>query len=100
MITSIAGFSALVGGAGISAEAETKTDKLDQSIETLKKAGIDVKTEEHKIKVDTHTEYVKKIKDEETRRNQESSRILDTKGVYEQKVRTQEKAKAFIESKK
>lgn len=44
MITSVAGFSALVGGAGISAEAETKTDKLDQSIETLKKAGIDVKT--------------------------------------------------------
>lgn len=97
MITSVAGFSALVGGAGISAEAETKTDKLDQSIETLKKAGIDVKTEEHKIKVDTHTEYVKKIKDEETRRNQESSRILDTKGVYEQKVRTQEKAKASYE---
>lgn len=97
MITSVAGFSALVGGAGIGAEAETKTDKLDQSIETLKKAGIDVKTEEHKIKVSTHDEYVKKIADEQVRRNQESSRILDTKGVYEQKVRTQEKAKASYE---
>lgn len=97
IVTSLAGFSALAGGASVTAQAETKTDKLDQSIETLKKAGIDVKTEEHKIKVDTHTEYVKKIKDEQVRRNQESSRILDTKGVYEQKVRTQEKAKASYE---
>ena len=76
MITSVAGFSALVGGAGISAEAETKTDKLDQSIETLKKAGIDVKTEEHKIKVDTHTEYVKKIKDEETAELEEIAKTV------------------------
>lgn len=97
IVTSLAGFSALSGGASVTAQAETKSDKLDQSIETLKKAGIDVKTEEHKIKVDTHTEYVKKIKDEQVRRNQESSRILDTKGVYEQKVRTQEKAKASYE---
>lgn len=97
IVTSLAGFSALAGGASVTAQAETKTDKLDQSIETLKKAGIDVKTEEHKIKVNTHDEYVKKIADEQVRRNQESSRILDTKGVYEQKVRTQEKAKASYE---
>lgn len=95
--TSVAGFATLVGGASVTAQAETKTDKLDQSIETLKKVGIDVKTEEHKIKVNTHDEYVKKIADEQVRRNQESSRILDTKGVYEQKVRTQEKAKASYE---
>lgn len=44
MITSVAGFSALVGGASVTAQAETKSDKLDQSIETLKKVGIDVKT--------------------------------------------------------
>lgn len=94
--TSVVGFSALVS-ASVTAQAETKTDKLDQSIETLKKAGIDVKTEEHKIKVSTHDEYIKKIADEQVRRNQESSRILDTKGVYEQKVRTQEKAKASYE---
>lgn len=97
IVTSLAGFSALAGGASVTAQAETKSDKLDQSIETLKKAGIDVKTEEHKIKVNTHDEYVKKIADEQVRRNQESSRILDTKGVYEQKVRTQEKAKASYE---
>ena len=97
IVTSLAGFSALVGGANVTAQAETKTDNLDQTIETLKKAGIDVKTEEHKIKVSTHDEYVKKIADEQVRRNQESSRILDTKGVYEQKVRTQEKAKASYE---
>ena len=97
IVTSLAGFSALAGGASVTAQAETKTDKLDQSIETLKKVGIDVKTEEHKIKVNTHDEYVKKIADEQVRRNQESSRILDTKGVYEQKVRTQEKAKASYE---
>lgn len=42
--TSVAGFATLVGGASVTAQAETKTDKLDQSIETLKKAGIDVKT--------------------------------------------------------
>lgn len=95
--TSVAGFASLVGGANVTAQAETKTDNLDQTIETLKKAGIDVKTEEHKIKVSTHDEYVKKIADEQVRRNQESSRILDTKGVYEQKVRTQEKAKASYE---
>ena len=95
--TSVAGFASLVGGANVTAQAETKTDNLDQTIETLKKAGIDVKTEEHKIKVNTHDEYVKKIADEQVRRNQESSRILDTKGVYEQKVRTQEKAKASYE---
>ena len=95
--TSLAGFSALAGGASVTAQAETKSDKLDQSIETLKKVGIDVKTEEHKIKVSTHDEYVKKIADEQVRRNQENSRILDTKGVYEQKVRTQEKAKASYE---
>lgn len=95
--TSVAGFSALAGGTSVTAQAETKTDNLDQSIETLKKVGIDVKTEEHKIKVNTHDEYVKKIVDEQVRRNQESSRILDTKGVYEQKVRTQEKAKASYE---
>lgn len=97
IVTSLAGFSALVGGANVTAQAETKTDNLDQTIETLKKAGIDVKTEEHKIKVSTHDEYVKKIADEQVRRNQEGSRILDTKGVYEQKVRTQEKAKASYE---
>lgn len=97
IVTSLAGFSALAGGASVTAQAETKTDNLDQTIETLKKAGIDVKTEEHKIKVNTHDEYVKKIADEQVRRNQESSRILDTKGVYEQKVRTQEKAKASYE---
>ena len=97
IVTSLAGFSALAGGASVTAQAETKTDKLDQSIETLKKAGFDVKTEEHKVKVSTHDEYVKKIADEQVRRNQESSRILDTKGVYEQKVRTQEKAKASYE---
>lgn len=97
IVTSLAGFSALAGGANVTAQAETKTDNLDQTIETLKKAGIDVKTEEHKIKVNTHDEYVKKIADEQVRRNQESSRILDTKGVYEQKVRTQEKAKASYE---
>lgn len=97
IVTSLAGFSALSGGASVTAQAETKTDKLDQSIETLKKVGIDVKTEEHKIKVSTYDEYVKKIADEQVRRNQESSRILDTKGVYEQKVRTQEKAKASYE---
>lgn len=97
IVTSLAGFSALAGGTSVTAQAETKTDKLDQTIETLKKAGIDVKTEEHKIKVNTHDEYIKKIADEQVRRNQESSRILDTKGVYEQKVRTQEKAKASYE---
>lgn len=95
--TSVAGFTTLVGGVSVTAQAETKSDKLDQSIEMLKKVGIDVKTEEHKIKVSTHDEYVKKIADEQVRRNQESSRILDTKGVYEQKVRTQEKAKASYE---
>ena len=97
IVTSLAGFSALAGGVNVTAQAETKTDNLDQTIETLKKAGIDVKTEEHKIKVNTHDEYVKKIADEQVRRNQESSRILDTKGVYEQRVRTQEKAKASYE---
>lgn len=97
IVTSLAGFSALAGGVNVTAQAETKSDRLDQSIETLKKVGIDVKTEEHKIKVSTHDEYVKKIADEQVRRNQESSRILDTKGVYEQKVRTQEKAKASYE---
>lgn len=69
IVTSLAGFSALVS-ASVTAQAETKTDKLDQSIETLKKAGIDVKTEEHKIKVNTHDEYIKKIADEQVRRNQ------------------------------
>lgn len=44
IVTSLAGFSALAGGASVTAQAETKSDKLDQSIETLKKAGIDVKT--------------------------------------------------------
>lgn len=97
IVTSLVGFSALAGGVNVTAQAETKSDRLDQSIETLKKVGIDVKTEEHKIKVSTHDEYVKKIADEQVRRNQESSRILDTKGVYEQKVRTQEKAKASYE---